>query len=1052
MRLASSARPSLFITAIIITAIGYLLLADFGTEIAGASPEKHAIRFDRDIRPILSENCFSCHGLGKQESGLRLDLAPAAFLTLKSGARAIVAGDVAASELLSRVADPDPDLVMPPPDSNKVLTTEQKSLLKEWIEAGAPYEKHWSFQPPARVALPAVSDPAAINPIDLFLESRLASEGLPVNPEADRPTLIRRISFALTGLPPIPAEVAAFLADPAADACEKLIDRLLLSPHYAEEMARHWLDAARYADTHGLHLDNERQMWAYRDWVVKSFEKNIPFDQFTIEQLAGDLIPNASQDQHVATGFSRCNVTTSEGGAINEEMLFRYAVDRTATMMQAFMGLTGQCAVCHDHKFDPLSQREFYSLYAFFNSAADPAMDGNAILTAPTAKALTAEQLHKQAEMTARIVGIEKEIEAIVDGIVYTDPATLNPRPESSSSETIWLDDEFPPAAAVKSEPGSVSWFASAAPGEVLSGQRSLQRTATGFGQDFYDSGAQPIVIPAIAEIFVHVWIDPASPPKSIMLQFRTDGWEHRAVWGDAAVIPWGETGTPSRAVIGPLPELGKWVRLSIPAATVGLNAGTQVTGFALSQFDGTLRWDLLGIRVGADPASDPTQSLAAWWKERTNQEKLDDVPNPLRDIVKAGPTKTTDLAEVGRVRRHWLTHVWSRHPEQFAAAMRELEGTRQAREEIDKTAGQTFVYKDLPTMRESFVMIRGAYDKPGEKVDRATPAFLPPLPSADGVPVTRLNLAQWLVSPDHPLTGRVAVNRLWQQFFGVGIVKTGDDFGAQGEIPSHPELLDWLAVQYRDSGWNTRQMVKMLLTSRAFKRASMVSPEQLARDPENRLLSRGPRLRLDAEQIRDNVLAVSGLLVRRAGGKGVRPYQPDNIWEPIGYAESNTRNYKRDSGENLYRRSLYTFLKRTAPPPFMVNFDAPSREQFCSRRERSNTPLQALQLMNDTQHIEAARALGARVLIEGGADDHSRMEWLYRTVLSRSPEPDELRVAVESLAGHVARYGADPEAATKVISHGESKPPQQIPPSELAAWTLVANMILNLDETLTRN
>ncbi len=889
MRLASSARPSLFITAIIITAIGYLLLADFGTEIAGASPEKHAIRFDRDIRPILSENCFSCHGLGKQESGLRLDLAPAAFLTLKSGARAIVAGDVAASELLSRVADPDPDLVMPPPDSNKVLTTEQKSLLKEWIEAGAPYEKHWSFQPPARVALPAVSDPAAINPIDLFLESRLASEGLPVNPEADRPTLIRRISFALTGLPPTPAEVAAFLADPAADACEKLIDRLLLSPHYAEEMARHWLDAARYADTHGLHLDNERQMWAYRDWVVKSFEKNIPFDQFTIEQLAGDLIPNASQDQHVATGFSRCNVTTSEGGAINEEMLFRYAVDRTATMMQAFMGLTGQCAVCHDHKFDPLSQREFYSLYAFFNSAADPAMDGNAILTAPTAKALTAEQLHKQAEMTARIVGIEKEIEAIVDGIVYTDPATLNPRPESSSSES-------------------------------------------------------------------------------------------------------------------------------------------------------------------ADPASDPTQSLAAWWKERTNQEKLDDVPNPLRDIVKAGPTKTTDLAEVGRVRRHWLTHVWSRHPEQFAAAMRELEGTRQAREEIDKTAGQTFVYKDLPTMRESFVMIRGAYDKPGEKVDRATPAFLPPLPSADGVPVTRLNLAQWLVSPDHPLTGRVAVNRLWQQFFGVGIVKTGDDFGAQGEIPSHPELLDWLAVQYRDSGWNTRQMVKMLLTSRAFKRASMVSPEQLARDPENRLLSRGPRLRLDAEQIRDNVLAVSGLLVRRAGGKGVRPYQPDNIWEPIGYAESNTRNYKRDSGENLYRRSLYTFLKRTAPPPFMVNFDAPSREQFCSRRERSNTPLQALQLMNDTQHIEAARALGARVLIEGGADDHSRMEWLYRTVLSRSPEPDELRVAVESLAGHVARYGADPEAATKVISHGESKPPQQIPPSELAAWTLVANMILNLDETLTRN
>jgi hypothetical protein len=452
------------------------------------------------------------------------------------------------------------------------------------------------------------------------------------------------------------------------------------------------------------------------------------------------------------------------------------------------------------------------------------------------------------------------------------------------------------------------------------------------------------------------------------------------------------------------------------------------------------------------DPTTNPALSLAAWWKERIGKDKLDDVPEPLRPLVKQGPEKTTAADEVARVRKHWLATVWREKPEPLARAARELAEARGAREALDKQIVRTFVFADAPAMRESFVMIRGAYDRKGEPVDRGTPAFLPPLPAPAAGPPTRLDLAKWLVSADHPLTPRVTVNRLWQQFFGTGLAKTSEDVGRQGEPPVHPELLDWLAADYRDHGWDTRRLVRMLVTSRAFRRAAEVAPEQLARDPENRLLARGSRIRLDAEQIRDNVLAVSGLLDPTPGGRGVRPYQPDNIWEPVGFASSNTREYKRDTGSALYRRSLYTFLKRTAPAPFMANFDAPNREQFCARRERSNTPLQALQLLNDTQHVEAARALAARGLAEGGADDDARIGWLYRTVLARPPRPAEAEVVAATLAGNRSRYAADADAARRLISVGESHPPAALPPDELAAWTLVANMILNLDETITRN
>ncbi len=1009
------------------------------------------IRFDKDIRPILSENCFACHGPGKQEAGLRLDDGPQALLALDSGARAVVPGDTAASSLIARIVATDPDTDMPPPHSHKELSAAQKELLGRWIMEGAPYEQHWSFKAIRRPDVPAApGDP--ISAIDRFIESRVAAEQLPLGAEADRPTLIRRLSFALVGLPPTPEEVAAFVADPAPDAYEQLVDRLLSSPHHGEEMARHWLDVARYADTHGLHLDNERHMWAYRDWVVKAFNDNLPFDQFTVWQLAGDLLPGATREQQTATGFSRCNVTTSEGGSINEELLFRYAVDRTATMMNAWMGLTGQCAVCHDHKFDPISAKDFYSLYAFFNSAADPGFDGNIEQTAPVIKLPSAEQEAELATLDAKLPELQKRIEEAVAAVVYVDPATVEPKPAPVTTETVWLDDDLPAGASVQSSPSGPTWFSSAQPGDVASGSRCLDRTATGIAQDVFMAPGEIQVAVAGGELTASVWIDPAAPPKAIMIQLHTDGWEHRAVWGEGGVIPWGTVGQASQTVIGPLPEAGKWIRVAFKPESIGVPAGTKIGGFALTQFDGHVRWDKVAATSTDDPATDPARSFAVWWQARVGQEKLDDVPEALRGLVKEGPEKTTNPDDVSRIRHHFLRSVWRDKPDPVTLADREAVETRRRRDDLEKSLTRTFVFNDTAQMRDSFIMQRGAYDKPGAKVERATPSFLPPLAVSEGAIPSRLDLARWLLLPDQPLVGRVAANRLWQQFFGTGLVKTSEDFGQQGEAPSHPELLDWLASEYRESGWNTKHMVKVLVTSRAFRRNATVTSAHLTTDPGNRLYARGPRIRLDAEQIRDNALAVSGLLVPAFGGRGVRPYQPDNIWEPVGFAGSNTQRYARDTGPALYRRSLYAFVKRTAPPPFMVNFDAPNREQFCGRRERSNTPLQALQLMNDTQHVEAARALAVRALASGTALDAARIDWLFRAVLARSPESAEMAVVQEQLVAHRDHYLADPDAANRLVAVGESKPPEGMAHGELAAWTLVSNMLLNLDETLSRN
>jgi hypothetical protein len=796
-------------------------------------------------------------------------------------------------------------------------------------------------------------------------------------------------------------------------------------------------------------------MWLYRDWVVKAFNENLPFDQFTMFQIAGDLLPNATTEQKIATGFSRCNVTTSEGGSINDELLFRYAIDRTATMTNAWMGLTGQCAVCHSHKFDPISHKEFYSLYSFFNSAADPGFDGNTRRTAPALQVKTPSQEELHAAIDREIAPYEKALDEAVAAAGYVDPADeVTP---SGRRETLWLAEGWPETAVNRASPGgTVNWIEATADAPTQAGGRCLDIVATTPVQVVTTDGDQTFTIPEKGELFLHVWLDPADSPEAVMLQLRSKSWRHGVVWGDWSDVPFTDTRKTDHGLVhaGPLPEAGKWARLAIDPGRMDLKPGTRVTAVGVAQARGHARLDSIGVSVPDAAANDPARSFTAWWKQKSalQDSQLQDIPLSLRSIVQQGHDKTTDPADVARLKRHWLTQVWVNPPEKIVAATTDYDALQKIRDGIDDLIPRSLVFNDLPKMRDSFVMLRGAYDKPGEKVARGTPAFLPPLEVPEGQTPTRLDLATWLVSKEHPLTARVAANRLWQQFFGTGLVKTHEDFGLQGEPPSHPELLDWLAAEYRESGWDTRKILRLIVTSDAFRRSGAVQPQQLARDPENRLLARGPRIRLEAEQIRDQALFVSGLLVPTMGGRGVKPYQPDNIWEPVGFAGSNTRTYYRDAGDSLYRRSLYTFLKRTAPPPFMSNFDAPNREQFCARRERSNTPLQALQLMNDVQHVEAARAIAARALAASAADDVGRIDWLFRAVLARRPEPAEREVVAAALVANRERYAADPAAAAKAIAHGDSPVPGHVPPVELAAWTLLANTILNLDETLTRN
>ena len=810
----------------LLSVAGILLLGFAPSALAQeAKPASAPVDYNRQVRPILANHCYKCHGpdAAERKAELRFDVRASAIGKGESGELAIVPGDPKASELIKRINATDDDVRMPPKETNKTLSASEKEILTRWIAEGARFETHWAFIAPQRPAVPQVKRGVwSRGEIDRFILARLEAAGLAPSPDADRATLIRRLTLDLTGLPPTLEEVDAFLADKSPDAYERLVDRLMASPNYGERMAVDWLDASRFADTHGYHIDSGRDMTRWREYVIDSFNRNLPYDQFTVEQLAGDLLPDGPDPQQnlrqkLASGFNRNHMINFEGGAIAQEYLTAYIVDRVNTTGTVFLGLTVACTQCHDHKFDPITQREFYQLYAFFNNVPEKGLDGSKGNAEPTIKAPTAGQRAQLAQLTADIKRVEERL-----------------------------------------------------------------------------------------------------------------------------------------------------------AST--------------------------------------TPELPATEKEALNAE---------------------------------------------------LTALKAKQAELDKLVPTAMVMQEQPAMRETFVLARGAYDKPSDKVTAGTPSFLPQL--SDDLPRNRLGLARWLVDPQHPLTARVTVNRYWQLFFGTGLVKTAEDFGTQGELPSHGDLLDWLAVDFltparsasEGSSWNVKRLVRQIVTSSTYRQSSRSSPELNARDPENRLLARGPRFRLQAEFIRDQALHAAGLLDPKIGGKSVSPYQPAGIWEELASRADGDKwtaqKYTQDHGQDLYRRTMYTYWKRTAPPPSLMTFDAPDRETCTVRRSRTNTPLQALVLMNDPTYVEAARKFAERIMREGGGSLDDRLTFAFRTILSRAPTEGELPVLRGVYERQLAIFQHSSDAAGKLLAIGEAPRDESLAAAELAAWTVVASAILNTDEAVTK-
>ncbi|MFA8018311.1 PSD1 and planctomycete cytochrome C domain-containing protein [Bremerella cremea] len=993
------------------------------------------IDFNRDIRPLLSDRCYACHGPDENHraGGIRFDQAESAYGEADSGEIAIVPGKPDESELIARIISHDESIQMPPSDSNKKLSLEEIEILRRWIAQGAKYQSHWSFEVPHKSDPPQTTVAGwGQTEIDRFLAARLEKEKLIPSAEADKRTLIRRVTFTLTGMPATIEEVDAFLADESPDAYEKVVDRLLASPKYGEHMARHWLDAARFADTHGLHLDNFREMWMYRDWVIQALNENKPYDVFLTEQLAGDLLPNPSWEQKVASGFNRCNVTTNEGGSITEEVKMRNVNDRVVTTGTVFMGLTMDCTRCHDHKYDPLKQKDFYAMYAFFNSIDGSPMDGNVKDHAPSI--YSKEAVEQIASFDQQIKAKKEETQATLAKIDYQDPGPGVDNPEVKAEEIVWIDDAPPEGGAVS---GNYNWVA--APEPVFSGEKSAKRTSTGNDQVFFTGAKAPLTIFKGDVMFGYVYLDPKNPPREIMFQWNDGDWDQRAYWGED-LIPYGKNGSTKHR-LGDLPEAGKWVRLEIPIDKVKLKEGAKINGWAFTQFDGTVYWDKAGVvtKYGKSPQF---KSMVAWSEYAAkNLDTVIPENKQVTEILKK-PADQRNEEDGKKLQRYFLEFVCADTQETFDKLRADLKSLTDQRSSVVKDSPTTLIYKEAAKPVKAFILERGEYDQIGEEVTREVPSFLPPM--TEEMPRDRLGLAMWLLAPNHPLTARVAVNRYWQHVFGTGLVKTSEDFGSQGSVPSHPQLLDNLAVEFRENGWDIKRLMKRMVMTAAYRQSSDISPEMAKRDPENRLLARGPRFRLDAESLRDQALAVSGLLVDTVGGPSVKPPQPDGLWKAVGYSGSNTVQFKADEGhEKIHRRTLYTFIKRTALAPQLSTFDAPNRESCTVRRERTNTPLQALLLLNDPQYVEAAVALAGRTMDTGGADPVSKIDYLISLCLL-DPENQVLRKELESLYFDSLTYFQDnPEAASKLVGKDEN-------PAELAAWAIVCNTILNLDEVVT--
>ena len=978
------------------------------------------VDFQRQVRPILSENCFLCHGPDQnmRMADLRLDT--------REGAKAvIVPGKPDESLLIKRIFAEKPAMRMPPISSHRMLTGAQKDVLKTWIAEGAPWKEHWAFINPVRPPLPTVKDAQwSKTPIDRFILAKLESNSLEPAPEADRHTLIRRVTLDLTGLPPTPAEVELFLNDKSVDAYGKVVDRLLASPRYGEHRARYWLDAARYADTQGLHIDNYREMWPYRDWVIAAFNRNLPFDRFTIEQLAGDLLPSATLDQKIASGFQRCNVTTNEGGSIPDEVAAMYAKDRADTTGAVWMGLTVGCATCHDHKFDPIAQKEFYSLTAFFRNTTQNPMDGNIPDTPPTVVVPLPQDRARWEELNRERAVLQQTLR----------------------------DAE----ATATAEVGNVTkpWTASSVTLEVTP-DKPLQ-----FDKESSVTLPNTTAIEADRPFTIMGWV--YAPPKKgrypIASQYEPErkdkadrdlrrGWIVEFGSEGPAIKLSGADGKYISARPDPDYELkpGAWYNF-----VVTYDGSRDRKGFKL-YVDGK---PVQGFGTGEDffPLEGSVQTDVSLKLGNDNKRHFPDgaiaefrILNASVDAQQAQLIALWRGASTGERQAEVTYSVLTNNL--AGAQLRKIEDERDA---IARRGAVTFVMQERADKEPiAHVLNRGQYDQPKEEVRPGVPAVLPPM--SESLPRNRLGLAEWLVEPSNPLTARVAVNRFWQEIFGTGLVKTADDFGSQGEPPSHPELLDWLAVEFRESGWDVKKLFRLMVTSAAYRQSAKATDEKIQRDPDNRLISRGPRFRMDAEMIRDYALAASGLLTPTIGGPSVKPYQPANIWETVAMQESNTKAYRQDSGEKLYRRSMYTFWKRSAPPASMDIFNAPSREVCTVRRERANTPMQALVTMDDPQFVEAARALAQRALLRDKGQVDRGFEYMADRLLARSFGAKEREIVKRSYLDYLAYYQAQPGDAVKLLSVGESHADPKLPKAQFAAMTMVANELLNLDEVLNK-
>ncbi|MGD0628237.1 MAG: DUF1553 domain-containing protein [Terracidiphilus sp.] len=1110
--------------------------------------------FNQDVQPILASNCFSCHGPDPEmrKAGLRLDLEESAFKKRPGHPDAIVPGHPEQSELIKRIESRDPHHLMPQNAQGEAMPMRAADIavLREWVKEGAVYRPHWAFDKPTHPSVPAQNEAWARNPIDAFILARLKKEGLHPSPEADKETLIRRVTLDLTGLLPTPAEVRAFVNDTSPQAYEHMVDSLLARPAFGEERARYWLDYARYADTYGLHYDNSRDIWPYRDYLIRSFNSNKPFDQFALEQIAGDLMPAKNLDPLIASGYVRLGVSSNEGGTIPEELRVNIARERTEAYGATFMGLTVGCAVCHDHKYDPTTQKDFYALSAFFNNIEEKPFNDDRPVWTPVARIPRPQNQEaynrvwaKRSELAERLRQLRLQQRALIEQWlasrknlaqpVSADKLALRLRLDEGGGDELKNSAPHPQTASFpigKSKPqwGETTWlwpdFRTDTSTRILLGQTGDYEANQSFSSGGWfmlrsapnytlDNAAGALLSKmdttqhnrgwdlSVSKGIVSVELVNQGPkdlaphkdekekrpkPKPIKEVFQFPTPADLSAKDLAANKPKEKKEAPKKkeppkpeakpappkppedttplvairvSTADPLPLDGHWKHIFFTYDGSGKASGvriyvngnpveTKVVVDTLAQ--STIRTQApmqLGWRYpDANPSRDTRyQDIRLYGRAVTAEEAR---RLPFEDYV--AEITTAPIANWNEDQLHTVSDFYFNDVDPTAKAVTTQVNQLDAQlEKLSEGGDLTLVSWEKPSIAYADVLTRGVYSARVERVEANTPHYLPPLPSAE--PHNRLALAKWTVSPDNPLTARVTVNRMWNEVFGAGLVETTEDFGIMGQRPSHPELLDWLAVEFRESGWNIKHMYKLMVMSAAYRQSAKSTPEQLAKDPKNLLLAHGPRFRMDAEMLRDVALESGDLLVNRVGGPSARPYQPPNVWEQVSYTASDTLKYEQEHGDALYRRSLYTYWKRMATMPDMDAFDAPMRDVVCTRRQRTDTPLQALVTLNDVQWVEAARGLAERVIKEGGKQTGQRINLMSKILLAHDPPPRMATVLEASLAQMEKHYTADPKAAHELVGVGEKKSDASIPAPELAAWTMLASEMLNLDETINK-